>query len=173
MLILFVVVAKYLANYLFLAFSFAWLLRVGLKPSAWHPTMWKNYLVMDRIVSGRWQEDYPKPAKERLIVRSVINQTNPDILAIQEIGERVYLDELWKDLNNTNGVQFKYSAWLPGLGEGEKRHLALLSKFPFKLVPSTADLSFKYFEVRRFQVGACSKPNLKPMDKNGLCSIYI
>ena len=27
--------------------------------------------------------------------------------------------------------------------------MALLSKIPFKLVPSTADLSFKYFEVRR------------------------
>ena len=149
MLILFVVVAKNLANYLFLAFSLAWPL------AGWAETIRvasynvENYLVMDRIVSGRWQEDYPKPAKERRIVRSVINQTNPDILAIQEIGERVYLDELWKDLNNTNGVQFKYSAWLPGLGEGEQRHLALLSKIPFKLVPSTADLSFKYFEVRR------------------------
>ena len=110
MLISFVVVAKNLANYLFLAFSFAWPL------AGWAETIRvasynvENYLVMDRIVSGRWQEDYPKPAKERRIVRSVINQTNPDILAIQEIGERVYLDELWKDLNNTNGVQFKYSA---------------------------------------------------------------
>ena len=51
----------------------------------------RNYLVMDRIVSGRWQEDYPKPLKERRIIRSVINQTNPDILAIQEMGEPVYL----------------------------------------------------------------------------------
>jgi len=72
----------------------------------------ENYLVMDRMVSGRWQEEYPKPLKERRIIRSVINQTNPDILAIQEIGERVYLDELWEDLNNTNGTRFKYAAWL-------------------------------------------------------------
>ena len=109
----------------------------------------ENYLVMDRMVSGRWQEDYPKPLKERRIVRSVINQTNPDVLAIQEIGERVYLDELWQDLNNTNGTQFKYCAWLPGFEEGEQRHLALLSKIPFTLVKNSPDLSFKYFEVRR------------------------
>ena len=56
------------------------------------------------MVSGRWQEDYPKPEgkKDRSLV---INQTNPDVLAIQEIGERVYLDELWQDLN----IQTEYS----------------------------------------------------------------
>ena len=109
----------------------------------------ENYLVMDRMVSGRWQEEYPKPLKERRIIRSVINQTNPDILAIQEIGERVYLDELWEDLNNTNGTQFKYAAWLTGQEEGEQRHLALLSKIPFSSIDAPKDLSFKYFEGRR------------------------
>ena len=108
----------------------------------------ENYLVMDRMVSGKWQEDYPKPLKERRIIRSVINQTNPDILAIQEMGDRFYLNELWNDLNKTNGVRFKYAAWLPGI-EGEERHLALLSKFPFILHNGPGDLSFKYFEVRR------------------------
>ena len=104
---------------------------------------------MDLLVSGRWQENYPKPLKERRIIRSVINQTNPDILAIQEMGERVYLDELWEDLNSTNGTQFKYSAWISGLEDGEARHLSLLSKIPFTLVNTPQDLSFKYFEVRR------------------------
>lgn len=109
----------------------------------------ENYLVMDRMVSGRWQEEYPKPLKERRIIRSVINQTNPDVLAIQEMGERVYLDELWEDLNRTNGTQFKYSAWIVGLEQGEERHLALLSKLPFKLIEKRPDLSFAYFEERR------------------------
>lgn len=109
----------------------------------------ENYLVMDRMVSGRWQEEYPKPLKERRIVRSVINQTNPDILAIQEIGDRIYLNELWEDLNFTNGTNFKYSAWLPAPVDGEQRHLALLSKIPFTLFDNHPDLSFKYFEVRR------------------------
>ena len=109
----------------------------------------ENYLVMDRMVSGKWKEEYPKPLKERRIVRSVINQTNPDILAIQEIGDRVYLNELWEDLNFTNGTKFKYSAWLPAPVDGEQRHLALLSKIPFTLFDDHPDLSFKYFEVRR------------------------
>ena len=109
----------------------------------------ENYLVMDRMVSGRWQEDYPKPLKERRIIRSVINQTNPDILAIQEMGEAVYLQELWGDLNRTKGTEFKYSAWLTGQEEGEKRHLALLSKIPFTKLDEPKDLSFKYFEGRR------------------------
>ena len=109
----------------------------------------ENYLVMDRMVSGRWQEDYPKPLKERRIIRSVINQTNPDILAIQEMGEAVYLQELWGDLNRTKGTEFKYSAWLTGQEEGEKRHLALLSKIPFTQKDEPKDLSFKYFEGRR------------------------
>ena len=109
----------------------------------------ENYLVMDRMVSGRWQEDYPKPLKERRIIRSVINQTNPDILAIQEMGEAVYLQELWGDLNRTKGTEFKYSAWLTGQEEGEKRHLALLSKIPFTKLDEPMDLSFKYFEGRR------------------------
>ena len=104
---------KVLALYLFLTFS------VGCNSTGWAKAIRvasynvENYLVMDRMISGRWQEDYPKPSKERRIVRSVINQTNPDILAIQEIGDRIYLNELWADLNVTDGTQFKYSAWLP------------------------------------------------------------
>ena len=109
----------------------------------------RNYLTMDRMVSGYWKKDYPKPSKEKRILRSIINQTNPDILALQEIGEPFYLNELWKDLNSTDGVRFSYSAWIPGLGEGEERHLALLSKFPFSLIEQEQDLSFKYFDGRK------------------------
>ena len=140
---------KKLTPFFFLTFT------VVFAPLGWSETIRiasynvENYLVMDRMVSGRWQEEYPKPSKERRIVRSVINQANPDILAIQEIGDRLFLNELWKDLNTTNGTQFKFSAWHPGLEEGEQRHLAVLSKIPFKLVQETSDLSFKYFEVRR------------------------
>ena len=104
---------------------------------------------MDRLVSGRWKEDYPKPRKERRIIRSVINQADPDILAIQEMGEPIYLEELWEDLNSTNGTQFRYSAWLTGQEDGEARHLAVLSKIPFTKIDAPKDLSFKYFEGRR------------------------
>lgn len=126
----------------------------------------ENYLVMDRMVSGRWQEDYPKPLKERRIIRSVINQTNPDILAIQEMGEAVYLQELWGDLNRTKGTEFKYSAWLTGQEEGEKRHLALLSKIPFTQIDEPKDLSFKYFEGRRSPSRGLMEIEFKTGDTN-------
>ena len=102
---------KVLALYLFLTFS------VGCNSTGWAKAIRvasynvENYLVMDRMISGRWQEDYPKPSKERRIVRSVINQTNPDILAIQEIGDYPYLLELWNDLNNTGGSYFRHATW--------------------------------------------------------------
>lgn len=126
----------------------------------------ENYLVMDRIVSGRWQEDYPKPLKERRIIRSVINQTNPDILAIQEMGEAVYLQELWGDLNRTKGTEFKYSAWMTGQQEGEKRHLALLSKIPFTKIDEPKDLSFKYFEGERSPSRGLMEIEFKTGDTN-------
>ena len=109
-MLLFVVVAEYLANYLFLAFRL-----LGL--CSWAETIRvasynvENYLVMDRIVSGNVKKIIPNlPRKGD--VRSVINQTNPDILAIQEIGERVYLDGFGR-IKQHKRRQFKYSAWLP------------------------------------------------------------
>ena len=107
-----------------------------------------NYLSMDRMVHGVWQWDYPKTSKEKRIVRSVINQAQPDILAIQEIGGPAYLNELWHDLNVTNGVKFNFSAWVPPHNKEEVRHLALLSKVPFKIVSQKKDCVFKYFDSR-------------------------
>ena len=118
-----------------LHFGAALLFRFGQKRSEWHPIMLGKLSCDGSNGFGKMAGRIPKPLKERRIVRSVINQTNPDILAIQEIGDRVYLNELWEDLNFTNGTQFKYSAWIPGLGDGEQRaFLALLSKIPFTLL---------------------------------------
>ena len=69
----------------------------------------ENYLPMDRWVDGKWRRDYPKPTKEKRALRSMINQVNPDILLIQEIGDLPYLNELWMDLNVTNGTKFDFS----------------------------------------------------------------
>ena len=54
--------------------------------------------MMDRMVSGKWQRNYPKPEKEKRALRTTINLTQPHILAIQEIGKRPFLNELWQDL---------------------------------------------------------------------------
>ena len=106
----------------------------------------ENYLMMDRMVSGKWQRNYPKPEKEKRALRTTINLTQPHILAIQEIGKRPFLNELWQDLNVTNGVKFHHSAWMPSANPQEERHLAILSQIPFKQVRFHSDLEFKYFE---------------------------
>ena len=54
----------------------------------------ENYLMMDRMVSGKWQRNYPKPEKEKRALRTTINLTQPHILAIQEIENRPFLKTL-------------------------------------------------------------------------------
>ena len=88
----------------------------------------QNYLLMDRWIDGRWKRDYPKPEKEKRALRSMINQVDPDVLLIQEMGDLPFLNELWMDLNVTDGAQFHYSSWMQGSYEEEERHLAVLSK---------------------------------------------
>lgn len=105
----------------------------------------QNYLLMDRWIDGRWKRDYPKPEKEKRALRSMINQVDPDVLLIQEIGDLPFLNELWMDLNVTDGAQFHYSSWMQGSYEEEERHLAVLSKIPFLSVSKHSELSFNYF----------------------------
>ena len=109
----------------------------------------ENYLLMDRWADGKWRKEYPKPSKEKRALRSMINQVNPDILLIQEIGDEPFLNELWMDLNVTNGTQFLYSAWMPGSYEEEERHLAVLSKIPLQSVLQHKDITFTYFGEKK------------------------
>lgn len=104
----------------------------------------KNYLPMDRWAGDAWREDYPKPEMENGIIRSIIKRVNPDVLALQEIGEIPYLNELWRDLNNSGIGNYSYSFWVRG-EEGEQRHLALLSRLPIKQKIAHLDLEFSYF----------------------------
>jgi hypothetical protein len=50
----------------------------------------KNYLIMDRLVEGKWRKDYPKPEAEKSIIQKNILEVRPDILVIQEIGGRAF-----------------------------------------------------------------------------------
>ncbi len=108
----------------------------------------ENYLLLDRWVDGRWKKDYPKPDKEKRALRSAVNQVNPDVLLIQEMGEPSFLSELWQDLNVTDGVRFHHSSWMQGSYESEERHLAVLSKIPFVSILKHEDLGFNYFGQR-------------------------
>ena len=104
----------------------------------------RNYLSCDRMVEGKWRPEYPKPEIEKKAVRSIIRSVDPDILALQEMGDFPYLVELWMDLNETGGPYYPYAIWMPTNGGDEIRHLAYLSKFPPISVSKHTDLSFSY-----------------------------
>ena len=38
-----------------------------------------NYLVTDRFVDGRWRPSYPKPEREKAIIRQIIKDVSPDV----------------------------------------------------------------------------------------------
>ncbi len=99
---------------------------------------------MDRWAGGTWRENYPKPEMENGIVRSIIKRVDPDVLALQEMGEVPYLNDLWSDLNNSGIGNYSYHFWVRG-EEGERRHLALLSRMPVIRKTAHLNLDFSYF----------------------------
>jgi len=105
-----------------------------------------NYLVMDRHVGAVWRPSYPKPEAAKTVIRQVIKQALPDILAVQEIGTLPFLEELRADLGQ-EGVHYPYAIHLAGADQ--VRHVAVLSKFPPMAVVKHNDLDFKYQNSRK------------------------
>ncbi|MFU8848715.1 MAG: endonuclease/exonuclease/phosphatase family protein [Opitutales bacterium] len=105
----------------------------------------RNYLVMDRYLEGRWQPQYPKPEKEKTMVRQIIRETSPDILALQEMGPPAFLQELRADLAE-EGLEYPHVIHFSG--PDTERHLAILSKIAPLEVVEHNDLDFKYFDRR-------------------------
>lgn len=103
-----------------------------------------NYLDTNRWVDGHYRMDYPKPEAEKDAVRKIILAVNPDILALQEIGGKLHLEELRRDLKR-DGLHYEYAECL--IGPDENRRIAVLSKIPFQAKGHT-DLDFKYFDDR-------------------------
>jgi len=109
----------------------------------------QNYLIMDRVVEGKWMRDYPKPEKEKRALRSILKQVDADVVAFQEIGERPFLNELWMDLNVTKGPVYPHAIWMPAGDAEEVRHLALFSKIPVSSIRMHHDIQFPYFGDRK------------------------
>jgi len=128
----------------------------------------RNYLTMDRIVEGKWRPEYPKPEKEKRVVRSTILSVRPDIIALQEIGSRNHLEELRRDLKN-EGLEYTGSAWLEA--HDEARHVAALWKAGLKVeVIEHANLPIKYMGKVDFVKRGMLE--LKIHDKNGSWSLF-
>ena len=102
----------------------------------------ENYTIADRMVNGVYREAYPKPEKEKAAVAQVIAGIAPDILAVEEMGPQPFLDDFQRELK-LKGQDFPHFALLQAVDAD--RHVAVLSKVPFKEVRRHASLPITYF----------------------------
>ncbi|MEI6862265.1 MAG: endonuclease/exonuclease/phosphatase family protein, partial [Verrucomicrobiota bacterium] len=106
----------------------------------------ENYNSANRLTEAGYRPDYPKPEVQKTALRAIICRLDADVLALQEMGPRPYLEELRHDLKN-EGLDYPYAAILEAEGLDPDRHVAVLSKRPFTTIARHADLTFKYFGV--------------------------
>jgi len=102
----------------------------------------ENYTVADRMVDGVYRQAYPKPEKEKAALRHVISDIAPDILAVCEMGKPEYLEEFQRELKQA-GQDFPHAVVLEAADAD--RHVAVLSKLPFKAVRRHAAVPISYF----------------------------
>jgi endonuclease/exonuclease/phosphatase family metal-dependent hydrolase len=102
----------------------------------------ENYVAANRLVDGVYRENYPKPEEAKAALRRVIRSLDADVLALQEIGPRPYLEELRRDLAS-EGCDYPHTEWMEAADT--ERHVAVLSRRPFTAVNRHADLTFAYF----------------------------
>jgi endonuclease/exonuclease/phosphatase family metal-dependent hydrolase len=107
----------------------------------------ENYTVADRMVDGVYRSAYPKPEKEKAALRNVIAGIKPDILAIEEMGAQPYLDDFRRELKQA-GQDFPHAVLLEAADPD--RHVAVLSKIPFKEVKRYAKVPITYFGQKDF-----------------------
>src|SRR5258708_6366202 len=102
----------------------------------------ENYTLADRLVDGVFRPAYPKPEKEKAALREIIAGIQPDILAVEEMGAQPYLDDFQRELKRA-GQNFPYAVVLQAADAD--RHVALLSKLPFKEVRRHDKVPIRYF----------------------------
>jgi endonuclease/exonuclease/phosphatase family metal-dependent hydrolase len=102
----------------------------------------ENYTLANRMVDGVYRPAYPKPEKEKAALRQVIAGIAPDILAVEEMGPQSFLDDFQRELKSA-GQNFPYTALLEAADAD--RHVAILSKVPFKEVKRHAAVPITYF----------------------------
>ena len=105
----------------------------------------ENYLATDRMVGGTYRQDYPKPEAAKQALRTVIRALNADVLALEEMGARPYLEELQRDLAR-EGMVYPYADLLEA--SDADRHVAVLSRRPFTSVIKHTDLTFPYLGAK-------------------------
>lgn len=91
----------------------------------------ENYNLSNRMTADGFAPAHPKPEAEKTALRRVIRRIDPDLLAVQEIGGKPFLEELRRDLAH-DGIRFPYTALLEG--PDPYRRVAFLSKIPLETV---------------------------------------
>jgi endonuclease/exonuclease/phosphatase family metal-dependent hydrolase len=102
----------------------------------------ENYTVADRMVDGVYRPAYPKPEKEKAALQQAIAGIAPDILAVEEMGPQPFLDDFQRELKQA-GQNYPFTALLEAADAD--RHVAVLSKVPFKEVRRHAGVAITYF----------------------------
>lgn len=105
----------------------------------------ENYVATNRLIPDGYRKAYPKPEAAKAALRRVIRDLQADVLVLQEMGPRPYLEELQRDLA-TGGVAYPVAVLLEG--PDPDRHVAVLSRRTLAEVRSHRDLDFKYFDGR-------------------------
>lgn len=101
----------------------------------------ENYTLTDRMTPDGYRPDYPKPEAAKHALRQVIRALDADVLALQEMGGRAFLEELRRDLAR-EGCVYPHAEILEY--DTEPRHVAVLSRRPFAVVTAHTDLRFRY-----------------------------
>jgi endonuclease/exonuclease/phosphatase family metal-dependent hydrolase len=95
--------------------------------------------------TGVYRPAYPKPEKEKAALRQVIAGVAPDILAVEEMGAAAFLDDFQRELKQA-GQDYPHTALLEAADAD--RHVAVLSKVPFKEVRRHAAVAINYARPR-------------------------
>jgi endonuclease/exonuclease/phosphatase family metal-dependent hydrolase len=102
----------------------------------------ENYTIADRMVEGVYRQAYPKPEKEKAALRHVVTDIAPDILAVSEMGKPEFLADFQRELKQA-GQDYLHAVVLEAADPD--RHVAVLSKLPFKEVRRHAQVPISYF----------------------------
>lgn len=102
----------------------------------------ENYTIANRMVEGVYRPAYPKPEKEKAALAQVIAGIAPDVLAVCEMGKPEFLAEFQRELKAA-GQDYPHSVVLEAADPD--RHVAVLSKLPFKEVLRHASVPLTYF----------------------------
>lgn len=103
-----------------------------------------TFTLADRDHDGK--EDEPKPDTECRALVKIIAQANPDVLAVQEIGGKPFLNAFQAWLK-TEGLQYEYVEMLQ---RGKRQNnLAVLSRFP---IVGTAHHTNEWYSIGQARV---------------------